>query len=90
MLNDYRRAVIGCLGLYALSFVLIGCSNKDADAPNATAATGGAAAGAAATNTQADATSQNGAPGKASAIAGPRVDPAPKGVETGNYQGGMK
>jgi len=92
MLNDYRRALIGCLGLLALSFVLIGCGNKDADAVGAGSTTSaGAAGGVAGAGAQAQSTPQNtSGVSKGSAIAGPRADPAPKGVEAGNFQGGLK
>ncbi len=81
-----RRSFFAGLSLLILAVVLCGCSGKsggttetDSLAPGSTAEGNRPAAGPA-----------SAPPGKATAVAEPHYDPAPAGVETGNYQGGKK
>jgi len=85
-MRSYSRTLAACLGALSLTLVLVGCSSKPKESDDGTvndkiSITGGA---------QTDANQQPNASGKAGNIMRPHADPAPPGVETGNFAGGLK
>jgi len=81
-----RRTLIAGISLCILAVVLCGCSGKS----NGAAQTDNMTPGATAEGNRPAAAPAGAPAGKPSAIAAPHYDPAPAGVQSGNYQGGMK